>query len=115
MFHTVAMFQRAFAERSCPIHNLYDATVFVAWTIVSTYLLIGVWGRLRFLGAFASPLLFATGVFALMLPAQAVQPQFTGGWLSLHAALILLSYGAFGLSAVASAMYLMQDRNLKFN
>jgi ABC-type uncharacterized transport system permease subunit len=35
--------------------------------------------------------------------------------MSLHAALILLSYGAFGLSAIAALMYLMQEHNLKFH
>jgi ABC-type uncharacterized transport system permease subunit len=32
-----------------------------------------------------------------------------------HAALMSLSYGAFGLSAVAALMYLTQERNLKFH
>jgi ABC-type transport system involved in cytochrome c biogenesis permease subunit len=120
MLHTLAMFQRGFSLQRCPIHNLYEATLFVGWTIVAAYLVIGMWARLRFLGAFASPLLFGLGVFALMPsldPSPQNQPAFTGagGWLSLHAALVLLSYGAFGLSAVAAVMYLTQEHNLKFN
>lgn len=117
-FHTFAMFQRGFSLQRCPINNLYEATTFVAWTIVAAYLLIGFWKRLRFLGAFASPILFAIGIFALMPgldPPHGERPVFTGGWLSLHAALILLSYGTFGLSAIAAAMYLTQEHNLKFN
>ncbi len=117
-FHTIAMLQRGFSLQRCPINNLYEATTFIAWTIVATYLLIGAWVRLRFLGAFASPILFAIGVFALMPsldPPHGAHPTFTGGWLSLHAALILLSYGAFGLSAIAAAMYLTQEHDLKFN
>ena len=65
-FHTLAMFQRGFSLQRCPINNLYEATTFVGWTIVTGYALIGVWSRLRFLGAFASPVLLAIGVFALM-------------------------------------------------
>jgi ABC-type uncharacterized transport system permease subunit len=117
-FHTLAMFQRGFSLQRCPINNLYEATTFIGWTIVAAYLLIGFWKRLRFLGAFASPILFAIGIFALMPsldPPHGEQPVFTGGWLSLHAALILLSYGAFGLSAIAAVMYLTQEHNLKFN
>ncbi len=117
-FHTIAMLQRGFSLQRCPINNLYEATTFIAWTIVATYLLMGAWVRLRFLGAFASPILFAIGVFALMPsldPPHGAHPTFTGGWLSLHAALILLSYGAFGLSAIAAAMYLTQEHDLKFN
>ncbi|TMP99206.1 MAG: cytochrome c assembly protein, partial [Verrucomicrobia bacterium] len=34
---------------------------------------------------------------------------------SLHAALILLSYGAFGLSSAAGLMYLTQEHDLKFH
>ncbi len=118
LFHTYAMFQRGFSLQRCPINNLYEATIFVAWTIVTTYLLLGSWKRLRFVGAFASPMLFGIGVFALMPsldPPHGDQPVFTGGWMSLHAALILLSYGGFGLSAIAAVMYLMQEHNLKYN
>jgi len=117
-FHTMAMFQRGFSFQRCPINNLYEATIFVAWTIVATYLAVGSWSRLRFVGAFASPILFGIGVFALMPsldPPHDDQPVFTGGWMSLHAALILLSYGGFGLSAIAAAMYLTQEHDLKFN
>jgi len=118
LFHTYAMFQRGFSLQRCPINNLYEATIFVGWTIVTAYLLLGTWKRLRFVGAFASPILFGIGVFALMPsldPPHGNHPTFTGGWMSLHAALILLSYGAFGLSAIAAAMYLTQEHDLKFN
>ena len=43
------------------------------------------------------------------------KPEFSNGLASLHAALILLAYGAFGLSAVAALMYLMQEHDLKFH
>ena len=115
-FHTWAMFERGLPLQRCPINNLYEATTFIAWTIVAAYLVVmGSWGRLRFLGAFVSPLLLALGVFALMpaLDVRAATPTFTGGWRSLHNALILLAFGGFGLSAVAGLMYVMQDRDLK--
>ena len=64
--HTTAMLLRGFRLNHCPVSNLYEATLFVMWTIVAAYLLVGLWSRLRFLGAFASPVLFAIGVFALM-------------------------------------------------
>lgn len=113
--HTLAMFQRGFNFQRCPINNLYEATVFIAWTMVAAYLIFGAWSRLRFLGAFASPLLLALGVFALWpeLDVRGTQPTFTGGWASLHKALILLAYGAFGLSSVAGIMYVTQEYDLK--
>ena len=116
-FHTAAMFKRGFSLQRCPINNLYEATTFISWTIVTSYLLIGSWSRLRFLGAFASPLLLAIGVFALMpsLDVQTGAPNFTGGLASLHKALILLSFGAFGLSSIAGVMYLTQEHDLKYH
>lgn len=116
-FHTTAMFMRGFRLDRCPVNNLYEAIAFVTWTIVATYLVIGMWRRLRFLGAFASPILCAIGVFALMpaLDVRGTQPNFSNGWSSLHAALILLAYGTFGLSSVAALMYLTQDHDLKFH
>ena len=39
---------------------------------------------------------------ALDVPYKTGKPEFSNGLVSLHAALSLLSYGAFGLSAVAA-------------
>ena len=43
------------------------------------------------------------------------RPELPAAWTSVHAALMSLSYGAFGLSSVAALMYLTQERNLKFH
>ncbi len=115
IFHTTAMIKRGFSLDRCPVNNLYEATLFIAWTIVAAYLVLGAWSRLRFLGAFASPLLFIMGVFALMPDLDKVPHGFVNGWSSLHAALILLSFGAFGLGSVAALMYLTQEHDLKFH
>ncbi len=116
--HTLAMFKRGFSLQRCPVNNLYEAITFVEWTILAAYMVFGAWSRLRFFGAFASPILFALGVFALM-PAldqhHGPKPDFSGGMLQLHITLILLSYGAFGLSTVAALMYLSQEHDLKFH
>ncbi len=115
--HTFALISRGFSLEQCPVTNLYEAMAFVLWTMTAAYLGFGFWPRLQFLGAFASPLLFASGVFALMpgLDLQSESSRFAGGAVSLHAALVLLSYGAFGLSAVAGVMFLSQEHDLKFN
>ena len=115
--HTLAMLKRGFSLERCPIQNLYEATTFVIWTIVAAYLIVGLWGRLRFLGAFASPVIFTISVFALMPSLDkhhGPEPDFSLAWTSVHASLVLLSYGAFGLGAVAGLMYLTQEHNLKF-
>jgi ABC-type uncharacterized transport system permease subunit len=116
---TSAMLERGFSLSKCPVNNLFEATMFVTWTIAASYLAFGIWPRVRFLGAFASPVLFALGVFALMPgldhPYRPGHPEFTHGWSSLHASLVLLAYGAFGLSSVAALMYLVQERDLKLH
>jgi ABC-type transport system involved in cytochrome c biogenesis permease subunit len=116
--HFKAMLTRGLTFDRCPVNNLYEAMTFVDWAIVAAYLVLGLFPRLRYLGAFASPVIFAVGVFALM-PSLDTQygpkPVFDNGLVSLHAALTLLSYGAFGLSSVAGAMYLTQEHNLKFH
>lgn len=116
VFHFTAMIQRGLSLNRCPIDNLYEATAFFMWTIVGTYLVAGLWPRLRFIGAFAAPMLFAVGVFALFpgLDQQNEEPRFVNGPVSLHAAMILLGYGAFGIASVSAVMYLTQEHNLKF-
>ena len=116
--HTTAMFKRGMRFDQCPVNNLYEATTFIMWTIVVAYLVIGIFHRLRFVGAFASHVLFFMGVFALMPaldPPHAAQPDFSNGLVSLHAALVLLAIGAFGLSAVAALMFLTEEHDLKFH
>ncbi len=116
--HTTAMILRGFRLNHCPVTNLYEATTFAMWTIVGVYLILGLFPRLRFLGAFAAPVLFGIGVFALMPNLDmehSSRPGLPPAWTSVHAALMALSYGAFGLSSVAALMYLTQEHNLKLH
>jgi ABC-type transport system involved in cytochrome c biogenesis permease subunit len=116
--HTTAMVLRGFRLNHCPVTNLYEATTFALWSIVAVYLGVGLWPRLRFLGAFASPVLFGIGVFALMPSldlSRNARPGVSTTWISIHAALMALSYGAFGLASIAAAMYLTQEHNLKLH
>lgn len=114
--HTVAIFKRGFIVNHCPVYNIYEATTFFTWFSVLAYLVIGVWHRFRFLGAFAAPVFLAVGVFALMPsldPPHGPQPAFTGALESMHASITLLAYAAFGLSCAAGLMFLTQEKNLK--
>lgn len=119
LFQTFAMYFRGLSFARCPVHNLYEAIMFVSWSIALAYLVIGIHPRLRFLGAYAAPLLFGLGLLALMpnmdqtIKGSALEnPKL---YLNLHATLILLSYGLFGISALSGIMYVTQSYNLKFN
>jgi ABC-type uncharacterized transport system permease subunit len=114
--HTAALTKRGLDFHSCPVNNLYEAVTFLLWTLGLASLVYSLLPRLKFLGAFTSPVLFTVGVFALMPaldPPHGPKPEFSGGLRSLHAATILLAYGAFGLAAVAAAMFLAQQHDLK--
>ncbi len=113
---TLAMLQRGFSMKQCPVFNLFEATMFVTWVLVVCLLVLGAMPRLRFLAAFAAPVLLAVGIFALMPaldPPHGPKPEFRGALPSLHVTLILLAYGGFGLSCVAGLLFLWQNRNLK--
>jgi len=114
--HTLAMTKRGLTFHSCPVNNLYEATTFLLWTLGLASLIYSLLPRLKFLCAFTSPVLFTIGVFALMPaldPLPGPKPEFSGALRSLHAATILQAYGAFGLAAVAAAMFLAQQHDLK--
>ena len=117
VLHTVAMLKRGFTLHHCPVNNLYEATMFIGWTIAAAYLVFGLWPKLRFLSVFVAPVLCGMGVFALMpaLDVHKPRPEFTEWWSSLHAALVLMAYGMFGLGAVAASMYLTQEHALKYH
>jgi ABC-type uncharacterized transport system permease subunit len=114
--HTLAMTKRGLSFHSCPVNNLYEATTFLLWALGLASLVYSLLPRLKFLAAFTSPVLFTVGIFALMPaldPPHGLKAEFSGGLRSLHAATILQAYGAFGLAAVAAAMFLAQLHDLK--
>ena len=116
LLHFAALIRRGLTFQTCPVNNIYEAMTFLLWALALICLLVGLLPRLKFISAFAAPVLFSVGVFALMPsldPPHGPKPDFSNGLTSLHASTILLAYGAFGLGAVASAMYLLQRRNLK--
>ncbi|TAK92691.1 MAG: cytochrome c assembly protein [Verrucomicrobia bacterium] len=116
--HTTAMVLRGFSLKQCPVNNLFEATIFLAWALALACLIVCLLPQLRFVSAFASPVLFTIGVFALMPsldPPHGPKPEFSHGLQSLHAASILLAYGSFGLGSISAIMFLTQQHNLKFN
>ena len=116
--HTLAMTKRGLSLHSCPVNNLYEAITFLLWALGLASLVYALLPRFKFICAFASPLLFTVGVFALMPsldPPHGPKPEFSGALRSLHAATSLQAYGAFGLAAVAAMMFLVEQRDLKIH
>src|SRR5258708_30331958 len=94
---------RGHALGSCPITNLFEVLIFLAWSIALIYLLIGTAYRLSLMGAFTAPLVFLLQTAALLLPidiprASSAAPN---PWLEFHASISIIAYGAFALACVA--------------
>ncbi|MEO6739216.1 MAG: cytochrome c biogenesis protein CcsA [Chthoniobacteraceae bacterium] len=107
---------RSGAVGRCPLTNLFEVLVFLSWSVVLLYFVVGSTYRLSLLGTFTAPLVFLIQVVAQLLPAASVAPVFkksAGFWPELHAAISLVSYGAFALACVAGVMFLVQERHLK--
>jgi ABC-type uncharacterized transport system permease subunit len=99
----------------CPITNLFEVFVFLAWSLALIYLAIGPAYRLSLMGAFTAPLVLLVQAFALLAPIDISRPVRVpvNPWLEFHASMSMIAYGAFALSCVAGVMYLVQERQLK--
>jgi ABC-type uncharacterized transport system permease subunit len=99
----------------CPLTNLFEVLIFLAWSVALIYLLVGPAYRLSLMGAFTAPLVFLIQVFALLAPIDLRRTIRVpvNGWLEFHASMSILAYGAFALACVAGVMYLVQERQLK--
>jgi ABC-type uncharacterized transport system permease subunit len=103
---------RGFSLNRCRSRTCSEAVMFVTRVIAGTYLVAGFWPRLRFTSAFVAPALLASGVFALQPRLDEPGPEFEleRAAVSLHVALVLLAYAAFGLASLAAALYLVRER-----
>jgi HemX protein len=101
----------------CPITSFSEVLIFVSWSMVMFYFILGRSFRLSLLGLFTSPLVVLMQVGALIpllaLPDLPHPPEALDYWLEAHASISLFAYGAFALACVAGIMYLVQDRLLK--
>ena len=115
LLQTVFLVGRGQAIGHCPLTNLFEALVFLSWSIALLYILIGPAYRLSLLGMFTEPLLFLIQTVALLAPIDALHPVFPphSPWLEFHAAVSMMAYGAFAMAGVAGVMYLAQERQLK--
>jgi ABC-type uncharacterized transport system permease subunit len=99
----------------CPLTNLFEVLIFLAWSVALIYMLVGPVYRLSLMGAFTAPLVFLIQTFALIAPID-VRHSIklpANSWLEFHASMSMVAYGAFALACIAGAMYLVQERQLK--
>lgn len=107
---------RSGAVGRCPLTNLFEVLVFLSWSVVLLYFVVGSTYRLSLLGTFTAPLVFLIQFVAQLLPVawEPAKPKPSSGfWPELHAAVSLVAYGAFALACVAGVMFVVQERHLK--
>ena len=114
-FQTAFLSLRGHALGRCPLTNLFEVLIFLAWSVALTYIVVGPAYRLSLMGAFTAPLVLVLQVVALVTPTDVHRSTIlpANNWLEFHASISLVAYGAFALACIAGVMYLVQERQLK--
>ena len=104
---------RGHALGRCPLTNLFEVFIFLAWSVALIYLVIGPAYRLSLMGAFTAPLVFLIQTFALLAPIDVPHHSRlpANPWLEFHASISMIAYGAFALACVAGIMYWCRNGN----
>ena len=115
VFHFVSIIEEGIVSHRCPITNIYETLSMCAFLVVVLYLFAHWRYKLESLSVFIFPLVFVAVLVATMgNPVSAwSSPIVRNTWLTVHIVLVLLGYAALLLTAVASLLYLFQERELK--
>lgn len=116
VLQTGAVYLRGEAVKQCPMKSLSDVLVFIAWSVVLLYFLVGPTYRVSLLGIFTAPVVTLMHVLAFVVPnafpAYSLKAKIDP-YVELHAALALIAYAGFALACITGVMYLLQERLLK--
>jgi len=110
------LYLRGEVHGRCPLTNLFEVFIFIGWSMVLLYFLVGATYRLSLLGLFTAPMVALLQTLALLSSLDTTSTKersLPNAWLELHAAISLIAYAAFALGCVTGVMYLMQERMLK--
>lgn len=112
----LALYYRGIALASFPLTNTLELLQVISWSTVFLIILFQVAFRLRLLAFFGSGFVSVIGVISLLFySSESTLPIVNilqNPWIEFHAVLATFAYGAFGLLAVTSLMYLLQDYSL---
>ncbi len=114
---TLGLYIRGMDLGRCPLGNPFEKVQFIVWSAILLYMVVGPAFRMSLLGFFSSGLAAILGAASLLIeswdqPYQRAASA-TSGWVETHAALAVFSYGIFGILALTSLMYLLQNHGLK--
>jgi ABC-type uncharacterized transport system permease subunit len=112
---TLFLVDRGHQIGRCPITNPFEVLVFMTWSMVLIYLVIGSSYRLSLMGVFTAPVASVLLFFAVaMAPTQQVSKKISvNPWLEAHTSFLMVACGAFALACIAGVMFLLQEQQLK--
>jgi len=115
IFHFVSIIEEGILKNRCPITNIYETLSMCAFLITVLYLFIHLRYKLESLSVFIFPLVFVMALVATLgNPVSAwSSPVVRNIWLTVHIVLVLLGIAALLFAAVASLLYIFQERELK--
>lgn len=114
---TIGLYMRGVDNHSFPLKNPFEIVQTLAWVAIALNLILRQMFKLRLAQFFASGLGGALGGMALLIPSWDYTPETTSlagnPWVGFHAGLAIVSYGVFGVLAITSFMYLIQNYGLQ--
>lgn len=113
ILQTIALTCKGASWGECPIRGISEVVFFMGWALNAFYLLLGRLYRMSILGLFTAPAVAGCTIISLLTYSRAMPLLTHSEWLPWHIGLAMLSYGAFGLAAVAGIVFLIQDSFLK--
>jgi ABC-type uncharacterized transport system permease subunit len=115
VLHMVAVAEQGVFTGHFPADSFYESISLCAFLIAVLFLFVYWRYRFESLSVFIFPLVFVlTLVGTLGSPVAAwSDSRVRDAWLALHVVLVLVGYAALLMTAVASVMYLMRERQLK--
>jgi cytochrome c-type biogenesis protein CcsB len=116
LLHTISLISRFIASGSLPIMGIHDTLSLFAWILCGIYLILQLKTKTRVLGAFISPVAFLLMIVASVgLEGSVSLPDILkGGLVTAHITLSVAGEALFALASCAGAMYLIQDRLIKY-
>ena len=115
IFHFVSVVEEGIFTGRCPINSTFETLSFCSFLVAVLYLFVQWRYKMESLSAFIFPLVFVMSFTATLgNPVSAwTSPVVRNAWLTVHIVLVLLGFAALVVTAVASLLYLFQERELK--
>jgi|SRR5215468_1600523 len=115
--HTAALLTDWAIDGRYPLLSLRETLSFLAWTIIAAYGVVLYRYGAQALGVVAVPLASVMVFIAIFIPygntATSLRDVSSAWLFPIHTTLLTFAYAAFFVVFVASAMYLLQERELK--